>query len=252
MNFKLQTLTAVNSLLKRTLPSSVTALILRRLCHKKNITYLDLGGRSALEGYLVIHLSPVEPYGLPIQPSKTQKLIENSDNSLYLVWRNLTHASITLSYDVRRGIPLPNNSLNGINMSHFLEHLNLNDGKMLLQECCRVLRPRGVIRISCPDLSKYATAYLNNDIQFFETVGKLPYCNYPKMATSGAIFAGKAYDNHNGHLWFYDAETVIALLKEVGIIAAKETSLHQSCLPSIEEIEPLYREVESFYVEATK
>jgi predicted SAM-dependent methyltransferase len=135
-------------------------------------------------------------------------------------------------------------------MSHFLEHFSLEPGLRILRECRRVLAPNGVLRVSCPDLRRYAVAYISGDMTFYERVGTPLYCNYNILQTLGEKFISKAYDNANGHLWFYDAEMLICILKSMGFRQAVDCNLHESALPRILDIEPEYRAVESFYVEA--
>jgi predicted SAM-dependent methyltransferase len=204
-----------------------------------------------VEQYLTLHLSPVELYGVPLVRRTTcsQKFDETTGKP-HLVERPLSSAAMSLSFDATRGLPLYDASLQGVNLSHFLEHFDIETGYALLRECRRVLRPGGVARISCPDLRKYAQAYLSDNAQFFSVTGSSAFCNYRDLPTPGAIFAGKAYDAGNGHKWFYDAETVIALLKGAGFTSSGERQLHQSELPHIADIEPAYRVIESFYVEA--
>jgi len=249
---KYHLLKVANPVLSALIPRAIMVHLLEEKCHSHGIKHLDLGGRSPCEGYLVIHLSPVELYGLPSVPSRTQQLVEDGVMRPELRWRALAAPSVVLNYDLSHGIPLQDDSMEGINLSHILEHMPLASGRRLLRECSRVLKPGGVVRVSCPDLKKYAAAYISGDRDFWQRVGALPFCNYTDLPTPGAIFAGKAYDNHNGHLWFYDAETVIALLREAGFGTAVETNLHESALPAIREIEPRFRALESFYVEATK
>ena len=43
-------------------------------------------------------------------------------------------------WDARDGIPFPDNSVDGICTSHFLEHLNDADSMNFLRECLRVLK----------------------------------------------------------------------------------------------------------------
>jgi len=99
-------------------------------------------------------------------------------------------------------------------------------------------------------LSGIVLAYLAGDSDFYARTGSLAYCNYRGLPTAGAVFAGKAYDGSSGHKWFYDADTVIVQLREAGFAQAEARNLHESRLPRIKEIEPAYREIESFYVEA--
>ena len=53
-------------------------------------------------------------------------------------------------WDVRNGIPFPDNSIDGIFSSHFLEHLDDVDARNFLQECLRVVKSRGTVTIRVP------------------------------------------------------------------------------------------------------
>ena len=52
--------------------------------------------------------------------------------------------------------------------SHMIEHLDWNEGLIFLKECYRILKPTGVIRISCPDIQKLCQLYLDNRLQEFD------------------------------------------------------------------------------------
>jgi len=45
--------------------------------------------------------------------------------------------------------------------SHLLEHLQQEEGEDLIQECLRVLKPGGILRIVVPDLERICTDYLS-------------------------------------------------------------------------------------------
>lgn len=53
-------------------------------------------------------------------------------------------------WDLRRGLPFEDNSVDAIRASHFFEHLTPGDAKRLLNECWRVLKPSGQIHIVVP------------------------------------------------------------------------------------------------------
>jgi predicted SAM-dependent methyltransferase len=116
----------------------------------------------------------------------------------------------------------------------------------------RIFEPGGILRISCPDLLVYAKAYVNRDSSFFDSVPIQKACCYEGLTNYGDLFISKAYDNENGHKWFYDAESAIQLLHEAGFSKAQEKKVHESNLPNIEVVEPGFRAVESFYVESIK
>src|SRR5688500_6557325 len=87
------------------------------------IAYLDLGGWMAVEDYLTLHLSPVEPYGLPQTPATTMRPFVDEGATLpRMEVRRLTAPAVTLHFDIRLGLPLLDKSMRGINLSHVLEH----------------------------------------------------------------------------------------------------------------------------------
>jgi SAM-dependent methyltransferase len=78
-------------------------------------------------------------------------------------WRNLDllpGASDVEQHDLRRPLPFQDASFDAVYHSHVLEHLTPDDGERLLQECVRVLRPGGILRIVVPDLEAIARAYI--------------------------------------------------------------------------------------------
>lgn len=70
-------------------------------------------------------------------------------------------------YDMRSGFPLPmdSNTVDNIYCSHVLEHVETVHVERFIREAHRVLKPRGVLRISCPDakflyeISKFGNEY---------------------------------------------------------------------------------------------
>ena len=53
-------------------------------------------------------------------------------------------------WDARDGIPFPDDSIDDIFSSHFLEHLDDSDARDFLQECMRVVKKGGRICIRVP------------------------------------------------------------------------------------------------------
>lgn len=65
-----------------------------------------------------------------------------------------------MAYDLRRGVPLADNSCDVVYHSHVLEHLRRQEAKFFLSECVRVLKPGGILRVAVPDLERICRAYL--------------------------------------------------------------------------------------------
>jgi predicted SAM-dependent methyltransferase len=65
-----------------------------------------------------------------------------------------------ISHNLIKGIPFPDKCFDLVYHSHVLEHFSKEDGKKLILECHRVLKPGGILRIVIPDLETIARLYL--------------------------------------------------------------------------------------------
>lgn len=77
-------------------------------------------------------------------------------------WINIDVVSTddhVIEYDLRKGLPFDDNSLDVCYHSHVLEHLTRADGQQLIKECVRVLKPGGILRVATPDLEKIILEY---------------------------------------------------------------------------------------------
>ncbi len=157
-----------------------------------------------------------------------------------------------LNYNLLKPWPIEDSSIEFIAGSHFIEHLDLNDGIRFLGEAFRVLRPGGVIRLSCPDLEIYASHYVKRDKNFFEHKLIREWCAFKKAETPGEIFIAKAYDSGGSHKWFYDFDSLKHILESAEFIQVKKCGRLEGAVPDLETIEPPGRELETLYVEAVK
>jgi predicted SAM-dependent methyltransferase len=67
-----------------------------------------------------------------------------------------------ISYDLRKGIPFPDESFTVVYTSHVLEHFSKTDAPIFLAECYRIMKPQGIIRVAVPDLEQIARLYLES------------------------------------------------------------------------------------------
>lgn len=58
-------------------------------------------------------------------------------------------------HDLRKTLPWQDASVDVVYSSHTLEHMSREDGRSLLIECLRVLKPGGLLRIVVPDLADH-------------------------------------------------------------------------------------------------
>ncbi len=66
-----------------------------------------------------------------------------------------------IQIDLRRGVPLPDDSCDVVYHAAVLEHLRRSDAKAFLAECYRVLKPGGIVRVGVPDLEIICQLYLS-------------------------------------------------------------------------------------------
>ena len=64
-----------------------------------------------------------------------------------------------LVWDITRGLPFADQSINQIYTSHMLEHFTFEQIEACLQDCYRVLKPNGFIKICVPNAKLFIAAY---------------------------------------------------------------------------------------------
>ena len=80
------------------------------------------------------------------------------------------------SWIASEGIPVRSQSVDLIYHSHLLEHLEQEEGEDLIQECFRVLKAGGILRVAVPDLERICRDYLSS-LEEVEHVTKHAHLN---------------------------------------------------------------------------
>lgn len=78
-------------------------------------------------------------------------------------WTNVDLVSTgegVIAHNLTQGLPFPDASFDVVYHSHVLEHFPKTEAEFFMRECCRVLRPHGVLRVVVPDLEQIAKTYL--------------------------------------------------------------------------------------------
>jgi len=146
-----------------------------------------------------------------------------------------------LFWDLRRGIPFPDDSVQGIYSSHLLEHMSYEAGQIILNEAHRVLKPGGTISVCVPDARIYVDAYLGtsplpDDHDFWEPA---------LISREGIDLLNYVAYMGGEHACLFDQESLVTRLALAGFRGANARAFDDSIdLPE--------REFESIYAEAVK
>jgi len=147
--------------------------------------------------------------------------------------------------DVRNGLPYQDESVDIILASHFLEHLNREEGEQFLKECFRVLKPRGVIRLSVPDSKLLVQKYLKGEIMEYRHVNV-------GVENAGDEAEALFHLLLAGHKTVYDEKSLKGLLEKIGFIRAKRMPFNKSRSKAIEKQTFDMYPTLSLYMEAEK
>jgi predicted SAM-dependent methyltransferase len=83
------------------------------------------------------------------------------ENRLPAPWENFD-----LDCDIGKALPFPDACAEFIQAEHLIEHVHFTKGLLFLRECYRVLEPRGVIRLSFPDITRIKSLELARSALF--------------------------------------------------------------------------------------
>lgn len=137
--------------------------------------------------------------------------------------------NITFTYDCRRKMPFRDNSVRRIRCEHVFEHLTMHDEvPAFLQECKRVLKEDGVLRIIVPDIAKFIKAYYEKDNILWNEMG---FEVGAKEAPTAAFLLNHVFRQDGEHKFAYDFETLEYVVKK----AEFSQVIHQEWMKSIDE-----------------
>jgi predicted SAM-dependent methyltransferase len=161
--------------------------------------------------------------------------------------------------DVTKRFPISNDSVDLIFSEHMIEHLRYEDGKRMLAECHRSLKPGGKIRITTPNL-RFLIDFFNPELDELQTSylawASSTFCDRP--ASDHSVFVLNNFVRAWGHRFIYDPSTLGNLMREVGFVHIQQHALLDSDhrdltnLENVSRLPPGYLELESFSLQACK
>jgi SAM-dependent methyltransferase len=149
-------------------------------------------------------------------------------------YRAILQANRFVFCDVRRGLPLPDDSVDYLYASHILEHLERDEAMALIIDARRVLKPGGVLRIVVPDFAHFVRLY---------------EMGHREEAVAG-IFSAGVSGRLGRHRYMYDEDGLRQLVSKAGFSGFECCGFRQGSVPDIELLDN--RQDESLYAEVTE
>lgn len=115
---------------------------------------------------------------------------------------------IDIPLNFLRGVPLPDESVDAIASEHVFEHLGLAEGLRLLDECRRLLRPGGAVRVGVPDGGALLDSYSGSG----DNPGWANAAPTPMLAVQQLFY-------EHGHRSMYDERTLLLAFTTAGFAA---------------------------------
>ena len=120
-------------------------------------------------------------------------------------------------HDLRKPLPWPDGCVDGIYLSHVLEHFFEVQGRRLLSECYRVLRKQGVLRVVVPDLRTTVADYVDGSTDARNFLRKLGVSG--PVDVDGVLKEKLGWLFRYPHRCMYDSSALMSALREAGFTA---------------------------------
>ncbi|RLC80041.1 MAG: hypothetical protein DRJ03_22395 [Chloroflexi bacterium] len=156
--------------------------------------------------------------------------------------------------DVRRGLPYPDNSVDLIYASHFLEHLNIIEALRFLRECHRVMKRGAVMRLAVPDFGLLLEKWVRREMGDFAHCQPPIYQQLNEDNKLACILFGalSGREEYTGHQHAYTWDGLKEALEMAGFKRIVPMRPGESHSPVMQAETQDYHQDHSLYVEAIK
>lgn len=140
--------------------------------------------------------------------------------------------------DATRTMPFPDNTFDYVYSEHMIEHVPYAQGRKMLEECHRILKPGGKVRISTPDLaflirlyqdagSELETQYIKWSTETF--CNRAPFCS--------PVFVINSFMRSWGHAFIYDEQMLGDSLGRAGFKDVMRCAIGESADQALRNLE---------------
>ncbi len=139
---------------------------------------------------------------------------------------NVVFPKNVLFGDIIKGLPVKDNSCDGVYCSHTLEHLSLDGFRAALKNTYRIMKRGAIFRCIIPDLEWAARKYVKDldegdrsaSLQFIDSDTLLGTKKRPRGIRA---LISSSFGNAN-HLWMWDHKSLALELEKVGFNHIRE------------------------------
>ncbi|MCU0325514.1 MAG: methyltransferase domain-containing protein [Spirosomaceae bacterium] len=134
---------------------------------------------------------------------------------------NTTFPSNVLYGDIIKGLPIADDSCDGLYCSHTLEHLSLDDFRTALRNSYKVLKKGGIFRCVVPDLEYSARLYVSM-LDKGQKTASMDFMNETllgiKQRPTGVKGFISSFLGNSHHLWMWDKQSLAEELSRAGFV----------------------------------
>jgi SAM-dependent methyltransferase len=142
-------------------------------------------------------------------------------------------------FDASQKFPFEDGTFAYVFSEHMIEHISYPAGLHMLRECLRVLKPRGVLRLSTPDLDflldlrRPDKSPLQREYIRWSSETNTPHVPDPTNET----FVINNYVRDWGHTFIYDEKTLRQSMQLAGFSQLRKCDLQESSVDCLRNLE---------------
>ncbi len=163
-----------------------------------------------LDSNFLVFLSPIYPLIKPLLKLPAREWIET--------YRQKKKEHTFCFANGRYPLDIPENSVDHILISHFLEHLHYDNATVVLKNYFQILKPGGTVHIIVPDLAENAREYVSKigDPQAADTFVQWSNFEKRRLPPFAVRLARSTGYFDLLHCWLYDYYSLQHLTSQVG------------------------------------
>jgi predicted SAM-dependent methyltransferase len=154
--------------------------------------------------------------------------------------------------DISKELPFDDNCVAWVYAEHLIEHVPPPVALRWLSEVRRILVPGGLLRITTPDLRKFAQSYVTGDSFFARQRRRLSTMRVgPPMPERPAFMLNQLFYLY-GHRWLYDLDELRYALARAGFESPVQArAFGEGARADVAALDRVFRRLETIYIETT-